>query len=142
MQQLQPVISWNRTQPPGYGQLCGCTTQLVSGELYREMVAPLDNALLSVYPKGGMIHICGAHAQHIDAFRDMPALKVVQFNDRAAADLEAFFRGLRNDQVLYLNPCKEMSVAEAVQITHGKRLVVAADLNVPVPRCTCGFCKE
>ena len=47
--QLQPVISWNRTQPPGYGQLCGCTTQLISGSCYQEMIAPLDDQLLAVY---------------------------------------------------------------------------------------------
>ena len=132
--QLQPVISWNRTQPPDYGQLCGCTTQLISGESYAEMVAPLDDKLLGVYPNGGMIHICGSHTQHIGAFRDMKNLKALQVNDRAAADLERYFRELREDQVIYLNPCKEMSVEEVMEITGGKRLVIAGDLSQPVLR--------
>ncbi|MCC6445627.1 MAG: hypothetical protein IT210_19495 [Armatimonadetes bacterium] len=63
--QLQPVVAAGRCQPPGFGQLCGCSTQLLSGSAYREFVAPLDDALHSVYPHDGMIHRCGAHAQHI-----------------------------------------------------------------------------
>ena len=131
-QQLQPVISWNRTQPPGYGQLCGCTTQLISGPCYEEFIAPLDDALLAVYPHGGMIHICGAHTQHMDAFRSMPHLKALQLNDRAAADLAAYHQQLRPDQVIYLNPCKEMSAERAIALTGGKRLVIADDLTAPV----------
>lgn len=127
-QQLQPVISWNRTQPPGYGQLCGCTTQLLSPGIYEEMVAPLDNELLSVYPNGGMIHLCGSHTQHMEVFRNMDALKAIQVNDRAAQDLGAYFNGLRDDQVIYLNPCDEMTIEQAIAITGGKRLVIAADL--------------
>lgn len=136
-QQLQPVISWNRTQPPGYGQLCGCTTQLVSGGLYRSLIAPLDHALLAVYPHGGMIHLCGDHAQHIPVFRDMPALRAVQLNDRAAADLELYWSGLRDDQVIYLNPCPAMPAEKAVAITGGSRLIIAADIAAPIHR-PCG----
>lgn len=133
-QQLQPVISWNRTQPPGYGQLCGCTTQLLSGPLYQEMIAPLDDELLSVYPHGGMIHLCGAHTQHMEAFRNMKSLKAIQVNDRAAGDLRAYYEGLREDQVIYLNSCKEMSVTKAMEITGGHRLVLAGSLDRPVLR--------
>ena len=128
VQQLQPVISWNRTQPPGYGQLCGCTTHLFSTGVYEEMVAPLDEELLSVYPNGGMIHLCGVHTQHMKTFRNMKALKAVQVNDRAAHDLAAYFEGLREDQVIYLNPCEGMTEDQAVAITGGKRLIIAADL--------------
>lgn len=130
--QLQPVVSPNRTQPPGYGQLCGCTTQLVSPELYRDMIAPLDDQLLSVYPHGGMIHLCGAHTQHIPAFRAMKSLKAIQVNDRAAADLQAYFEGLREDQIIYLSPCPEMPVEKAMEITHGHRLVLEMNLEKPV----------
>jgi len=130
--QLQPVISWKRTQPPGYGQLCGCTTQLLSGSLYEEMVAPLDDKLLAIYPHGGMIHLCGSHAQHIDTFRNMKHLKAIQVNDRATEDLLAYFDGLRPDQVIYFNPCKQTSVEKAMEITHGKRLIIAADLSAPI----------
>ncbi len=132
-QLLQPVISWARTQPPGHGQICGCSTHLLSPSLYGEMVAPLDNALLEVYPRGGMIHLCGAHRQHIPVFRSMPALKSIQLNDDAARDLQYYFDGLREDQIIYLNPCEGMSVEDAVRITGGKRLVLAgADLKEPV----------
>ena len=127
--QLQPVISWNRTQPPGYGQLCGCTTQLISGEDYRKYVAPLDNELLSAYEHGGMIHLCGSHLQHLETFRDMSGLKAVQVNDRAACDLKEYFEGLRDDQIIYLNPCLGMTVERAMEITGGRRLVIADHLN-------------
>lgn len=127
-EQLQPVISWARTQPPGYGQLCGCTTQLISGELYRDMIADLDEDLLNVYENGGMIHLCGSHAQHIDCFRSMKSLKALQLNDRAAADLPLYFEGLREDQIIYLCPCEEMTVEQAVRITGGRRLVINAPI--------------
>lgn len=132
--QLQPVISWARTQPPGYGQICGCSTQLLSGELYREMIADLDEDVLRAYPNGGMIHLCGSHAQHIETFRNMKALRAVQVNDRAAEDLQLYFDGLREDQVLYLNPCAGMTVERAMKITGGRRLVICAHLDRPVKR--------
>lgn len=130
--QLQPVISWNRTQPPGYGQLCGCTTQLISAQCYEELVAPLDDRLLSVYPHGGMIHLCGRHVQHIPAFRSMKHLKALQLNDRAAEDLLLYHQELRSDQIIYLNPCDGMTIEKAVEITKGERLILAANLPSPV----------
>lgn len=128
--QLQPVISWARTQPPGYGQLCGCTTQLVSKDLYDEMIADLDEELLNAYEHGGMIHLCGSHSQHIETFRNMKALKSIQLNDRASEDLQLYFDGLREDQIIYLIPCKGMTVEKALEITKGKRLVINAQLEV------------
>lgn len=131
--QLQPVISWARTQPPGYGQICGCSTHLLSPHLYEEMIAPLDNALLSVYPHGGMIHLCGSHRQHIPVFRNMPALKAIQLNDDAARDLQYYFEGLREDQIIYLIACEGMSVEDAMRITGGRRLVITGmELKEPV----------
>lgn len=130
-QQLQPVISWGRTQPPEFGQLCGCTTQLLSGRMYSNLIAPLDDALLAEYPHGGMIHLCGAHAQHISVFREMPHLRAIQLNDRAAADLKLYFQGLREDQIIYLNPCDEMTTEQAIAITRGHRLVLCQDGNAP-----------
>ena len=129
---LQPVISWARTQPPGYGQICGCSTQLLSGSLYRDMIADLDEDVLGVYPHGGMIHLCGSHAQHIETFRNMKTLRAVQVNDRAAEDLQLYFEGLREDQILYLNPCAGMTVERAMEITGGRRLVICAHLDRPV----------
>lgn len=123
-QQLQCTVTHSRTQPPGYGQICGCSTHLLSGDLYREMVADLDDALLGAYEKGGMIHLCGGHTQHIETFKSMKNLKTVQLNDRAAGDLQKYFEGLRQDQIIYLDPGKEMSVERALEITKGERLVI------------------
>ncbi|MBQ7354290.1 MAG: hypothetical protein IJW62_02075 [Clostridia bacterium] len=131
--QLQPVVSWERTQPPGYGQICGCTTQLVSAGLYEEMIADLDAEVLRVYENGGMIHLCGSHAQHIPTFRNMPELKSVQLHDRAAEDLQLYFDGLREDQLIYLYPCKGMTIEKALAITGGKRLVVTAHVDGELP---------
>ncbi|MBR0462882.1 MAG: hypothetical protein IJJ23_00645 [Clostridia bacterium] len=130
--QLQGTVAVTRTQPPGHGQLCGCTTQLLSADMYREFIMPLDNALLADYPLGGMIHLCGGHTQHIKVFRDMPALKVVQLNDRAAGDLKYYVEGLRPDQIIYLNPCPEMPIEEAVRISGGKRIVIVEQCEPPL----------
>lgn len=140
--QLQPVVSWQRTQPRGHGQICGCTTQLISPEVYAEYVAPLDDALLSVYPKGGMIHLCGSHVQHIPTWRSMKSLRAVQVNDRAAEDLQRYFHGLRDDQILYVNTCAGMTAERAISITGGKRLVLVEDPEMPAMEneeaCGCG----
>jgi len=122
--QLHPVIAFERTQPPGYGQICGCTCQLISAKTYANLIAPLDNALLGCYPKGGMMHLCGAHEQHITTLRDMQNLKSVQINDRACLDLEKYYHGLRPDQIIYFMPCDEMGIEQALEITGGNRLVI------------------
>ena len=122
--QLQAVCSGARTQPPGCGQLCGCTTQLLSGDLYAEMVAPLDEKLLSLYPNGGMIHLCGAHAQHIGTFRNMKSLRAIHMNDRATHDLARYFHELREDQVFYVHPCAQMPLETIMEITGGKRVFI------------------
>lgn len=132
MQQLQPVVAGFRTQPPGHGQLCGCSTQLLPPGLYRDFVAPLDDALLGTYPHGGMIHLCGTHTQHIAVWRAMRSLKSLQLNDRAAEDLQLYFDGLREDQVFYANPCPGMPVEHIMKITGGQRVVIAADIKPPV----------
>ena len=123
-QQLQPVVACGRTQPPGHGQLCGCTTQLLSPTLYEEFIMPLDDALLGVYPHGGMIHLCGSHTQLIPLFAKMPHLKCVQLNDKAAQDLQFYADGLRDDQVIYLNPCEGMSTRQALEIAKNKKIVI------------------
>lgn len=120
--QLQPVLSVERCQPAGYGQICGCSTQLLSPAQYADFIAPLDDEILSVYPNGGMIHLCGAHTQHVEAFRQMASLRAVQINDRAADDVATYFDQLRDDQVLYVNlrPGTWQTVRD---ITGGRRLV-------------------
>jgi hypothetical protein len=132
-EQLQPVVSWARTQPPGFGQLCGCACQLLSAEQYAEFVAPYDDELLSVYPHGGMIHLCGSHTQHIAAWRRMKSLRAVQVNDRAAEDLQLYLNGLREDQLLYPIPCAGMPLERVLEISGGQRVVVLADHEAPVP---------
>lgn len=123
--QLQPVISWERTQPHGYGQLCGCTTQLLSAELYREQVMYLDDQLLAVYPNGGMIHLCGSHTHLIPCFARMEHLRSVQLNDRAAEDLEFYVKGLREDQVLYVNPCEGMKRERILELCRDRAVILA-----------------
>ena len=107
--------------------MCGCSTQLLSPELYRDFIAPLDDRLLSVYPHGGMIHLCGAHTQHIPVWRDMQSLRAIQLNDRAAEDLAYYFNNLRNDQILYVNPCDTMPIDRILAITGGRRTVLVAE---------------
>ena len=123
-EQFTTVIGQSRTMPRGYGQICGCTSQLISGDTYREMVAPLDKGLLGLYKNGGMIHLCGSHTQHIPTWREMKELRVVQINDRACEDLEKYFLGLRDDQIIYYRPCEKMPTEKALEITGGKRLVI------------------
>lgn len=125
--QLQQVVAGQRLQPPGCGQLCGCSTALISARAYTRMIAPHDAALLAGYAHGGMIHLCGAHLQHLPTWAAMPSLRAVQLNDRAAEDLAAYHAGLRTDQVIYLNPCPGMPVERAMEITGGRRLVIVAD---------------
>lgn len=132
-EQLQMVATGGRLQPPGHGQICGCSCHLLSGEQYEEFIAPLDQEVLELYPHGGMIHLCGTHAQHIPAWRRMRALRAVQVNDRAAMDTAAYFAGLRDDQILYVNPCDDMPVPRVLEATGGLRTVLVTDLPEPLP---------
>lgn len=127
--QLQPVISWERTQPRGFGQLCGCTTQLLGEDLYKDFIAPLDDALLGEYKNGGMIHLCGSHTQHINTFRSMPHLRAIQINDRACEDLYEYLNGLRDDQMIYVNPCPKMTAEDALRISGGERIVLCGQIG-------------
>ncbi len=125
--QLQCICPDGRCQPIGFGQLCGCTCQLISGDMYREFIAPLDAELLNVYPRGGMIHLCGSHTQHIPVWREMAEMRSFQINDTAADDLETYYRQLRDDQVFYVNPTDTMTPERILSITGGKRCVIAAN---------------
>ena len=64
--------------------------------------------------------------QLLPLFAKMENLKSVQLNDRAAKDLEYYVKGLREDQVIYLNPFKEMPLMRALEIAEGKKLVVCS----------------
>ena len=133
LEQLQPVVAAWRCQPPGFGQLCGCTCHLLPLDMYKEFVAPLDDELLSVYPNGGMIHLCGEHTQHIPIWREMRSVRAIQVNDRASEDLEIYFNELRDDQIIYLNPTDTMTVDRAMEITGGRRIVLVAEVPEPLP---------
>ncbi len=116
-----------RCQPRGFGQICGCTSHLISAAMYREMIAPLDDQVLSFYPRGGLVHLCGDHTRHIPVWRELKSFRAFQINDRAAEDLEIYFRELRDDQIIYLNPTPTMTAQRALKITGGRRLVIVAD---------------
>ena len=128
-EQLQPVAACGRCQPAGFGQICGCSTHLLSAAMYLSFVAQLDEEVLAVYPNGGMIHLCGIHTQHIPTWRSCSLLRAVQLNDRAAEDLELYFHELRDDQIIYLNPTQTMTAENAIQITGGRRLVIIPNTN-------------
>jgi hypothetical protein len=118
-------VAGNRYAPPGYGQIDGCATQLLSARHYREFFASLDAELLS--PHGGMIHLCGSHSQHIPTWRAMPMLRSFQLNDRATDDLERYCTGLRPDQLLYISPTEAMPIPRILALTQGRRVVIQAD---------------
>ncbi len=123
-QQLQ-MICGGRTQPPYYGQICGCSTQLVSPELYEKFIMPLDDEVLGVYPEGGLIHLCGSHSHLIPLFARMKNLKNIQLNDRASEDMERYARGLRADQTLYVAPCEGMPVERIKELAKLHRTIIA-----------------
>ena len=126
---FQPIAMAGRIQPTGHGQICGCTTQLPSNAIYEEFIASLDAEVLSLYPQGGLIHLCGAHTQHIPTWRAMKELKSVQMNDRAALDLRAYFDALREDQILYVSCFEDMPLAEVLRITSGNRTVIVDEFS-------------
>jgi hypothetical protein len=129
LEQMQCILPNGRCQPPGSGQLCGCTTQLISETTYRTFIAPLDDQLLSLYPGGGMIHLCGTHTQQIPAWNEMCSLRALQLNDRAAEDLPIYWDEMREDVVFYVNPCEGMPAERIIEITGGQRVVVVADVR-------------
>jgi hypothetical protein len=79
-----------------------------------------------------MIHLCGTHTHLIPIWREMASLRAVQMNDRAAEDLEIYFHELRDDQMLYVNPCANMPVERIMDITGGRRVVIVADIDEPL----------
>jgi hypothetical protein len=120
--------SSNRYASDGIGHICGCSTQLLGQETYRSYFAPLDSRVLSTYPHGGTIHLCGHHAQHIPTWRDMPALRAVQLNDAAADEFPLYFNGLRTDQIIYLCPTEEMTIERILKISDGQRVVIQVQM--------------
>ena len=132
--QFQPIGAAFRAQPRGFGQICGCSTQLVSASSYDEFIAPLDAEVLSCFPRGGMIHLCGSHTQHIPAWHNMPEMRAFQLNDRASDDFPVYFKELRDDQIIYFSPSDVVSIEQALEISGGRRLVIVANLP-EAPEC-------
>ena len=64
---------------------------------------------------GGLKHAVCAGVKH---------LKSVQLNDRAAEGLEQYAKQLREDQVIYLNPCAGMPPEKALPILRGRKAVI------------------
>lgn len=120
---LHQVASVGRYQPPGSGQICGCSTQLISAEQYRTFVAHHDDAILSRYPNGGMIHLCGTHTQHNDTWREMKSLKSIQLNDRASEDLETYLDELP-EKVYYVLPCEGMPLERILELAKDHKIVI------------------
>jgi hypothetical protein len=126
-------VAENRFAPPGVGQIDGCATQLVSKRAYDDYFAALDAEVLGLSPLGGLMHICGAHTQHLATWAAMRELKAVQLNDRATEDLPAYFACLRPDQLLYVAPTTDMPLGRVLEITGGRRLVLQQALEAPIP---------
>ena len=125
VEQLQWVAPRLRGTPPGMSQIDGCTAQLVSPELYAEMIAPLDAESLLVAPRGGMIHICGYHSHHLPTWREARWLRALQLSGDAMTDLPLYHSELRDDQVTYVSPHATMELEQIMEVTGGKRTVIA-----------------
>jgi len=123
---LHQVASAGRYQPPGGGQICGCSTQLISADQYNEFVADHDDAILSRYPNGGMIHLCGSHTQHIGIWRKMTSLTSIQLNDRASEDLEIYLDQLP-EKVYYVIPCEGMPLARVDELARHHKIVICSE---------------
>ena len=123
-EQFQPICAEGRFQPRGYGQMCGCSTHMISNEIYEDFVRENDERVLGVYPNGGMFHLCGGHTQHLPSWSKMKCLRAFQLNDRAADDFEKFFNGTRDDQIFYVNYTERMTYDEVMRISGGRRCVM------------------
>jgi len=123
---LQQVACSGRWQPPGCGQICGCSTQLISADHYADFIAPHDDAILSRYPRGGMIHLCGTHTQHNPVWKKMQSLRAIQVNDRAAEDLEIYLREMP-EKIYYVHPCEGMPVERIEKLAKIHKIVICAE---------------
>lgn len=120
---LHQVACGGRYQPPGCGQICGCSTQLVSADQYSTFIAAMDDAVLSRYPNGGMIHLCGSHTQHIPTWRKMSSLTTIQLNDRAAEDFEIYLRDMP-EKIYYVKPCEGMPMERLVRLANDHKIII------------------
>ncbi len=124
-EQVRPILAGGtRNQPDGFGQICGCATHLISTKQYADVVAPYEDKVMSLYPNGSMIHICGKHTQHIPTWREMQSVRVLQLDEPAAQDLETYFNEMREDQIFFVFPWPSVPLKRIMDITGGKRVVI------------------
>ena len=62
----------------------------------------------------------------------MPSLRGVEITDAAADDFEHYFRGLREDQVIYISPTKNMPPERILAISGGRRIVLQMKMDKPI----------
>lgn len=74
------------------------TTIMVSPEMYREIVAPRDEAVLSAVGGGG-IHSCGTMEQLADSYLSLPSLKSIDFGQSELNDVDAIYAKARGKGV-------------------------------------------
>lgn len=125
--QFQPICTGGRCQPRGYGQMCGCSTHLISHEIYEEFIREEDEKILALYPNGGMYHLCGHHTQHCASWKEMPKVRAFQTNDLATDLFPEMYANTRDDQIFYINLTGKIDAKKALEITNGgKRCVLVA----------------
>jgi len=110
--------------PHDYAGLSVCATQLISAEHFRTCVADADDAAVPAVYKGMIQHICGRSTQHIEELARRERVKGVQLNDAGADDFEAYFNGLRADQVVYVSPTDCTPLEKIMSISKGDRTIL------------------
>jgi hypothetical protein len=58
---------------------------------------------------------------------------MIQLNDRAADDLETYWRGLRRDQYIVLTPSDRVTVEDALRVMGGEQLVITGEVHRLLP---------
>jgi hypothetical protein len=125
---LSTIAGGVRLMPSGFGHLDGCSTQMLSPDLYDEFVRDLDDAITSVWPRGAMQHLCGSHTQHLPTWSKLESFKAFQLCDGPNAELDVYYTESRDDQIIYVGPTWRISMERIMDITGGWRVILADDL--------------
>lgn len=110
--------------PQDYAGLSICATQMISPANFSDIVADADDNCVPDCYKGMIQHLCGRSDQHVPEIAKRHRIKGVQLNDAAADQFEAYYKGMRDDQIFYLWPTENMPLEKILSITAGKRLVI------------------
>ncbi len=62
----------------------------------------------------------------------MAPLRGVEITDAAADDFEHYFRGLREDQVIWIAPTRDMPLERILAISGGRRIVLQMKVDRPI----------